>query len=150
MIRLHVLPLAGLLVSGYCAADAPKQQHNYSVESIQALPLRELWALGEAQRVELGDLVVLAQKYDSEVGFGRHGMRYCGVVMLGSMDLGAQPLGFRLLTKEACSGMHVARDPSAGSRAFSIDLGSAGTVAMQVSATNEVRVDGSRRGILPR
>lgn len=150
MNRLLLVAFIGLLFARVCVADDAKQHRTYSVESIELLTLKELWALGEVQRIEVGDLVVLTQKYDSEYGFARRDMKYCIVFMLGSMDLGARPLGFRVLTKEACSGVRVSKGIDAGSRAFSIDLGAAGTVQVQVTSENSVRIDGSKRGTLPR
>jgi hypothetical protein len=82
MKYLLVLGLAGLLASGKCAAGNPGQQQTYVVEPIGSLSVSEIWALGEAQRVEVGDLVVLSQKYDAEYGFARRGLTYCAVFLV--------------------------------------------------------------------
>lgn len=150
MNYLSLIVLGGLLASDVCAAGNSDQQQMYKVESIESLSLSEIWALGDAQRVEVGDLVVLSQKYDAEYGFARSGLKYCAVFMVGSTDLGSRPIGFRVLTRRKCDSVLVAKDAGSASTKFSVDIGSTGIIQVQVSVEGAVRINGRTRGKLQR
>ncbi len=144
------LVLAGLLASGGCAADNSASQRKYAVERIETLPLPEIWALGDMQRVEVGDLVVLLQKYDTEYGLARNGLKYCAVFMVGSMDLGSRPVGFRILTSGECGSVAVSKEAGADDGNFSLVVGSVTALRVQVTRGGDVRIDGKTRGKLQR
>lgn len=148
MNYLSALVLTGLLATGGSAADSLTSKRNYTVEPISSLPLSEIWALGDVQRVEVGDLVVLLQKYDTEYGLARSGLKYCAIFMLGSMDLGSRPIGFRILTSGACGSVAVSKRADDGG--FSLVVGTAGVLQVQVTRSGDVRIDGQAQGKLQR
>lgn len=142
--------LAALLASGVCAAENSAARKNYTVERIAALPLPEVWALGEVQRVDVGDLVVLLQRYDTEYGFTRNGLRYCAIFLVGSMDLGSRPVGFRILTSGECGSVAISKESGADDGNFSVVVGFVRALQVQVSRGGDVRIDGTTRGKLQR
>lgn len=103
---LHIA-VAYLLTWGECIAESPARHQTYEIEAIESLPLNEVWALGEPQQSAAGDVMVLTQRYDPEFGFKRHDLKYCAVVMIGSMDIGARPIGLRLLAPVECPRLKV-------------------------------------------
>lgn len=139
-----------LLIQNVHAAGDTNRHRKYLVEPLTSLTIEEYWILAKPERIEIGDLVILAHKYDVEYGFARRGLNYCAMVVLGSTDLGARPAGFRILTKGECKGLGLAKSREPDVEGFSVVFEPAGAVEVSISKDGVIRIDGKRYGRLLR
>lgn len=75
---------------------------NARIEVVESISTRQLWNSTRPNTVESADVIVSSRMFDPEARpiDGRwHG---CGIVMIGTGDLGIQPVTIRIWTMNAC------------------------------------------------
>lgn len=73
------------------------------IEVVESLPTRELWNSIELDRLVFKNVVVRSQMFDPEARPNDGGWRGCGIVMIGTGDLGIQPVTIRISTIKSCN-----------------------------------------------
>lgn len=82
---------------------APIQlSNNTRIEIVQSLTTRELWNTTKPSSVEAANIVVDSRMFDSEAKPKDGKWRGCALVMIGTGDVGIQPVAVRVWTVRTC------------------------------------------------
>jgi len=126
---------------------APIQlSNNTRIDVVESLTTRELWNAAKPNAVEAANVVVDFRMFDAEARPRNGKWRGCGVVMIGTGDLGIQPVTVRIWTKRPCD-----LTVSAGSKLqpgaeFSMRVDSKETLKIHVTRDLKVTVGGEAIG----
>lgn len=118
-----------------------------SVEGVSSLPVSELWSFLAPKKAETDAVIVDYRAYDPESRLDRGRAHACGVLMVGTGDLGIRPLALRIWSSGSCqievSAIPPAKDPSS---AFEVKLDGRREFVLRVSDELEVYADAKRLG----
>lgn len=118
-----------------------------NVEGVSSLPVSELWSFLVPKKAETDAVIVDYRAYDPESRPDRGHAHACGVLMLGTGDLGIKPLALRIWSSGSCqievSAMPPAKDPSS---VFEVKLEGKREFMLRVSEELEVYADAKRLG----
>jgi hypothetical protein len=71
-------------------------------ERIQSIPVEELWNATAPVTAESGAVVVELREFDSEASPLSGHWKGCGLVLVGTSDVGVKPVAFRVWSRSAC------------------------------------------------
>jgi len=121
---------------------------NTRIEVVESLTVRELWNATKATSVEAGGVVVDSRMFDSEARPREGKWRGCGIVMVGTGDIGIQPVAVRIWTLKPCD-LTITAAVSSRSRPgheFNMRLGSKEVLKMYVTSDLRITVNGNDIG----
>lgn len=121
---------------------------NTRIEAVESLSVRELWNATTPKAVEVADVVVDSRMFDSEARPKDGKWRGCGIVMVGTGDLGIQPVAVRVWTVKPCD-LTVNAAVSSKSRSgydFNLRVSSKEVLKIHVTSDLSVTVGGKAIG----
>jgi len=139
---LLVVLLAPLTVNA-----APIQlSNNTRIEVVESLTTRELWNATKPNTVEAANAVVDFRMLDPEARPRNGKWLGCAVVMIGTGDLGIQPVTLRIWTMRPCELTVSADSKSRPEAEFTMRVDSKETLRIHVTRDLKVTVDGKAIG----
>lgn len=121
-----------------CWARPTTLSPHVQVEIIQSVSTRELWNFAAPKSIEASNVVVESRQFDSESQPRRDRWIGCALVMVGTSDLGIQPVALRIWTDKSCELSISPVAPGDSGTEFEMHMGGQGSIKIVV--TNELKV----------
>src|SRR5690606_5231617 len=113
------------------------------IEVVESLSTKELWNATTPTVTEVAAVVVDSRMFDPEASPKDGKWRGCGIVMIGTSDLGIQPVTFRLWTLKKCE-LKVSATKASNSQSdahFTINTGTDEMFDVRITSDLKVFVD---------
>lgn len=143
--------LALMLLSTFTSAPADSSTLYLShvrVDIIESMPTRQLWNSTKPNKLEFPNVIVVSRAFDLEarpIDGAWHG---CGIIMIGTGDLGIHPVTIRIWTMNSCElTINALENLTPRSEAnFNVGLSQKETLEINVTQSLDVYVGGKLVG----
>lgn len=103
MKRAYVVWVAALCsMSAFGQSRLESKNGEIRFERIQSIPVEELWNSTTPVTAEAGPVVVELREFDTEAAPSSGPWKGCGLVLVGTSDIGAKPVAFRIWSRNIC------------------------------------------------
>jgi len=146
-----LLPMAILTAPLQCNAQALiRLSPHISIEAIRSLDISQIWNSTKINVSEGRNATVEFRMFDGENRPRRDGLYGCGWLLIGTGDVGSQPVGVRIWSDRKCN-LLVSPTKDARSDAderFTLSVGSSEVFEIQVNAGSSVSIAGHAVGVI--
>lgn len=140
------LLLSALLLTSAanCLAAPVAVSKTVKIETFNTVTPRELWSALKPTLSNSGSVIVQHQGFDVESASIEGDWRACAIILVGTTDLGINPVALRIWTTFECDSSVKALTPdkNSGPARFSIPLGRGQTLQVEVTPDQKVHVNG--------
>lgn len=151
-LKIYLL-LIFFVIHGPVVAENDSFVGAVRIEKAKSFSSKELWNTTASKTVVSGNASISYRLADHESPISKSGMYLCGLVMVGTGDLGITPISFRVWAKQGCEFEVVAR-PRTESETLFFDLifGMNEVMTMRIDSNYDVSINDRHLGkiMMPR
>jgi hypothetical protein len=147
MKRAYIIWVAALCsMNAFGQTRLESNNGETSFERIHSIPVEELWNATAPVTVEVGVVVVELREFDSEAPPLSGHWRGCGLVVVGTSDVGVKPVAFRVWSRSTCDMTIKQLGAKKGRSTFLLGVNKKIATKIEVINGISVRVDGTEVG----